>query len=127
MAIEETWRGHPMIDEPTHLWIIAACLVAAAFLLGGAVAGHRRPSAASGHAAVAAGLAVAVLIVAGVVRRLWLAREGVPYGVARLWCLGAVAALLLSAAGSLLGRRLSTQTHGPAQFGNREDPGRTAP
>ena len=65
MAIEESWHGRPMIDEPTHLWIIAACLVVAAFLAGGVVAGHRRPSAAPGLATVAAGLAVAVLVLAG--------------------------------------------------------------
>ncbi len=110
MAIEESWHGHPMIDEPTHLWIIAACLVAASFLAGGVFAGHRRPFAAPRHAVVAAGLAVAVLVVADVLRRLWLAHKGVPGGVVGLWCLGAVAAFLLSAAGSLLGRRLATDS-----------------
>jgi hypothetical protein len=108
MAVEESWHGHPMIDESTHLWIIAACLVAAAFLAGGVFAGHRRPVAAPKHATVAAGLAVAVLVAADLLRRLWLAHKGVPAGVAELWCLGAVAAFLLSAAGSLLGRRLAT-------------------
>jgi hypothetical protein len=49
-----------MIDEPTHLWIIATCLVAAAFLVGGVVARHSRPSAAPEHATAAASLAVAV-------------------------------------------------------------------
>ena len=108
MAVEEDWHGRPMIDGPTHLWIIAACLVAAAFLVGGAVAGRRRPSAAPEHATAAASLAVAVLFVAAVLRRLWLVHEGVPVGVVRLWFLGVVAALFLSAAGSLLGRRFTT-------------------
>jgi peptidoglycan/LPS O-acetylase OafA/YrhL len=111
MAVEEDWHGRPMIDEPTHLWIIATCLVAAAFLVGGVVAGHRRPSAASEHAMAAASLAVAVLLVAAIVRRFWLAHEGVPVGVVGLWCLGVVAAVFLSAAGSLLGRWLTTDTH----------------
>jgi len=111
MAVEEDWHGRPMIDEPTHLWIIAACLVAAAFLVGGVVAGHRRPSAAPGHATAAASLAVAVMLVAAILRRLWLAHKGVPIGVAGLWCLGVVAGLFLSAAGSLLGRRLMTDRH----------------
>ena len=108
MAVEEDWHGRPMIDEPTHLWIIATCLVAAAFLVGGVVAGYRRPSAAPEHATAAASLAVAVLLVGAILRRLWLAHEGVPVAVAGLWCLGVVAALFLSAAGSLLGRRLIT-------------------
>ncbi len=111
MAVEEDWHGRPMIDEPTHLWIIATCLVAAAFLIGGAVAGHRRPSAAPEHATAAASLAVAVLLVAAILRRLWLAHEGVSVDVAGLWCLGVVVALCLSAAGSLLGRRATTDAH----------------
>ena len=111
MAVEEDWHGRPMIDEPTHLWIIATCLVAAAFLVGGVVAGHRRPSAAPEHATAGASLAVAVLLVAAILRRFWLAHEGVPVGVVGLWCLGVVVALLLSAAGSLLGRWLTTDTH----------------
>jgi len=111
MAVEEDWHGRPMIDEPTHLWIIATCLVAAAFLVGGAVAGHRRPSAAPEHATAAASLAIAVLLAAAILRRLWLAHEGVPVGVVGLWCLGVVTALFLSAAGSLLGRWLITDRH----------------
>jgi peptidoglycan/LPS O-acetylase OafA/YrhL len=111
MAVEEDWHGRPMIDERTHLWIIATCLVAAAFLIGGMVAGRRRPSAAPEHATAAATLAVAVLVVAAIVRRLWLAHEGVSVAVAGLWCLGVVVALSLSAAGSLLGRRLTTDAH----------------
>ena len=34
MAIEEDWHGSPMIDQPSHLWIVAAALVAGAFLVG---------------------------------------------------------------------------------------------
>ena len=112
MAVEEDWHGRPMIDEPTHLWIIATCLVAAAFLVGGVVAGHRRPSAAPEHATAAASLAVTMLLVAAILRRLCLAHEGVPVGVVGLWCLGVVAAIFLSAAGSLLGRRLTADAHG---------------
>jgi peptidoglycan/LPS O-acetylase OafA/YrhL len=110
LAVEEDWHGHPMIDQPTHLWIIAVCMVAAAFLLGGAIAGLRRPLAALRHATVAASLAAAVLLVAAVLRRLWLSHEGVSGSVARLWCLGVAVALILSAAGSLLGRRLTIDT-----------------
>jgi len=110
LAVEEDWHGSPMIDQPSLLWIIAASVVAATFFVGGAVAGYRRPCAAVTHATAAAGLTVAVLLVCAVSRRLWLAHEVVPIAVAWLWCFGAVAALLLSAAGSLLGRRLTTGT-----------------
>ena len=108
LAVEEDWHGSPMIDQPTHLWIIAACLVGVAFLVAGVIAGYRRPRSAPIHATAVAGLALAVLVVGAVLRRLWLAHEGVPSGVARLWCLGVVVALLLSAAGSIVGRRMTT-------------------
>ena len=108
LAVEEDWHGRPMIDQPTHLWIAAACLVGAAFLVAGAIAGYRRPRSAAVHATAVAGLALAVLLVGAVTRRLWFAHEGVSTSVVRLWCLGVVVALGLSAAGSLLGRRITT-------------------
>ncbi|MGA2528729.1 MAG: hypothetical protein ABSG36_06140 [Acidimicrobiales bacterium] len=106
MALEEDWHGHPML-ESTHLWIVPGCLVAAAFIFGGALAGHRRPSAATKHATLAASLAVLALLGAALARRLWIAHEGVPGGVVRLWCLAVGTALVLSATGSVLGRRLN--------------------
>jgi hypothetical protein len=108
LAVEEDWHGSPMIDQPTHLWIGAAGLVGVAFLVAGVVAGYRRPRSAAIHATAVAGLALAVLVVGAVFRRLWLAHEGVSTGVARLWFLGVVVALLLSAAGSIVGRRMTT-------------------
>jgi hypothetical protein len=105
MVVEEDWHGHPMIEQPNHLWVIAACLVAAAFLIGGAVAGHRRPSAAIRNATVAASLAVLVLLVGALIRRLMVVHEGVPGRVVQFWCMGVVTALVLSALGSLFGRR----------------------
>jgi len=107
MAVEEDWHGRPMIDGPTHLWIIAACLVAAAFLVGGAVAGRRRPSAAPEHATAAASLAVAVLFVAAVLRRLWLVHEV----CLSVWCdcgSWSCGGPLSECGGSLLGRRFTT-------------------
>jgi hypothetical protein len=113
LAVEEDWHGRPMLEQPHHLWIAAAFLVVAAFVLGGAVAGYRRPSAAAAHASAAAGVAVGVLLVAAVSRRLLVAHNGVPQAVVQLWFLGVVAAVLLSAAGSQLGRRLALRAAGP--------------
>ena len=109
MVVEEDWHGRPMIDQPTHLWIIPACIVASVFLLGGAVAGFRRPTAAVAHAIAAASLALAVLLLGAVSRRLWVVGEGVPIAVVGLWCLGVLWALVLSAIGSLLGRWLTIE------------------
>jgi uncharacterized membrane protein len=107
MVVEEDWHGHPMIEQPNHLWVIAACLVAVAFLIGGAVAGHRRPLSSTRNATLAASLAVLVLVVSALFRRLIVVHEGVPGRVVQFWCMGVVTALVLSALGSLLGRRRS--------------------
>jgi hypothetical protein len=108
MAVEEDWHGRPMIDQAGHLWLAAAFLVVVAFLTGGALAGYRRPSSPTIQAAAGAGLALAVLVVGAVARRLLIAHDGLPVDVAQLWCLAIVAAMLVSAVGSLIGRRLAT-------------------
>ena len=106
MVVEETWHGHPMIDQPSFLWVVPACLVAVSFLLGGAVIGHFRPSSALRPAIGVGAIAVLVLVIAALCRRLWVVHEGVPGAVLRLWCIGAVAGFILSATGSFLGHRL---------------------
>jgi len=110
MIVEEDWHGRPMIDQPNHLWVIATCIVAAGFVVGGGLAGRRRPASAARHATVAASLSVVVLLVGALSRRLWVVHEGVPGKVVQLWCLGVVGALVLSAVGSAIGRRQGSHT-----------------
>lgn len=44
LALEETVGGRPMIDQPGHLWVIPAIVVALAFVAGGRVAArHNNP------------------------------------------------------------------------------------
>jgi len=107
MAVEEDWHGRPMIDEGTYLWIVPAVLVASAFLFGGALAGYRCPSIAVPRAVATASLALTILLICAVFRRLWVAHEGVPIPVVRLWCLGVVVVFILSSIGSLCGRQLA--------------------
>jgi hypothetical protein len=107
MIIEEDWHGRPMIDQSTHLWIIAGSIVAAAFFCGGALVAFRRPSAPTRYAVATGLVAVAVLLIGGLSRRLWLVHENVPAPVQHLWLLGVIAAVTLSIAGSLLGRQLT--------------------
>jgi hypothetical protein len=107
MIIEEDWHGRPMIDQSTHLWIIAGCIVAAAFFCGGAIVAFRRPSAPTRYAAATGVVAVVVLLIGGLSRRLWLVHENVSVAVQHLWLLGVVAAVTMSIAGSFLGRQLS--------------------
>jgi hypothetical protein len=110
MIVEEDWHGHPMIEQPGHLWIIPASIVVAAFLLGGAIAGYRDPSRAVPNSAWAGGVAVVVLLLGAGARRIWVAHS-MSFAVGRLWCLGVAAALVLSVAGSLVGRLLKTSAH----------------
>jgi len=74
MIIEEDWHGWPMIDQPTHRWIIAGCVVAAACYSGGAIVAFRRPSAPTRYAAATGILAVALLVIRGLPETLARAR-----------------------------------------------------
>ena len=106
MTIEENWRhGRPMIDQHTLWWIAAAVVVLGAFFLAGLVLGYRRPASAAVDSAVAAGLAVAVLLVGAMYRRVWVVHEGTPEIVLKWLVLGAVGAVAASLYGSRLGRR----------------------
>jgi hypothetical protein len=110
MIIEEDWHGHPMIEQPGHLWIIPASIVTVAFLFGGTVAGYRSPSTAVLNATLAASIAVVVLLLGAGARRVWVVHS-MSIAVGRLWCLGVAAALVLSVAGSLFGRLLRARAH----------------
>lgn len=107
MAVEEDWHGHPMIDQSSHLWIVFACIAAASFVGGGAFAGIRRPERAAVNATASSVLALVVLVAADLCRRLLVVHDGMPVAVVRLWLIGVLTALALSATGSLLGRRLA--------------------
>ncbi len=107
MIIEEDWHGRPMIDQSTHLWIIAACLVAGAFFIGGAVVAFRRPSAPTRYAAATGVVAVGTLLLGALYRRIWMAHEHISQPVQHLWILGVMVALAMSLAGSVLGRLLT--------------------
>ena len=67
----------------------------------------RRPSARTRYAATTGVLAVAILLSGALYRRFWVVHEVIPTPVQCLWFAGVVAAVVLSLAGSLLGRRLT--------------------
>jgi len=92
-----------MIDDHDHLWLVPASLVAIAFFAGGVMAGARRPRRATTCAAAVAGLANGVLVAGALWRRVWIVHESVPAAVVRLWCSGALATVILSVLGSVLG------------------------
>jgi hypothetical protein len=106
MILEEDWHGRPMIDQPTHLWILAASLVAGAFFAGGAVVACLRPSAPTTSAVATGVLAVGILLIGAMYRRLWVVHEFIPRDVELLWLAGVLAAITMTLVGSLLGRQL---------------------
>jgi len=108
LIVEESWHGHPMIDDPNYLWLIPALLVALAFWLGGALVGFRSPRRGLLRAVVAACLALAALMLADLFRRCFVVHQGLPQpAVLRLWLLGVAAALTVSVIGWVFGRRWS--------------------
>jgi hypothetical protein len=109
MVVEEGWHSRPMIDEGTHLWILPAFLVAAAFFLGGAFTGFRRPSSAVSLALAVASISLVTLLLGAVVRRVWIVHEGTQNAVLFLWFLGVTGAITLSVIGSCIGRRLANR------------------
>jgi hypothetical protein len=69
LAIEAA-KGNELRGEESSLWVLGALAVVAAFLIGGGIAGARRPETAIGHSVAAAALALIVLVVVAIARRL---------------------------------------------------------
>lgn len=114
LVVEESWHGHPMIDDPNYLWLIPAILVALAFWFGGALIGWRSPRKGMDRTVIAACLALAVLIVGDLVRRCFVVHQGLPQAaVLRLWALGVAAAIVMSVTGWFLGRRCAPGQQDP--------------
>jgi hypothetical protein len=108
LAIEENWHGRPMIDQPGHLFVVPLVVTAAGFLVGGAIAGRRRPRlpAALCNGAGVGLVASAVLTVADVLRRLGH-HERLSAPVGRLWLETAALATVLAALGGALAQQWS--------------------
>jgi hypothetical protein len=100
LAIEEDWHGRPLIDQPHHKWVLPAIVVAAALVIGGAIAASRLRWWLEGalHGAVVGAVSSGLLVVADVIRRHELHKFANP-GVTRLWVVAAVAATILGAIG----------------------------
>lgn len=110
LVVEEDWHGRPMIDQPTHLWVIAAALVVIAFLFGGVMTGYRRRTSPALYALISGCLSVTILLGSAIFRRLFLIHDGAPKAVLLLWCVGGIAAILTTVLGSLIGRGLGMRS-----------------
>ncbi len=103
LTLEEDWHGRPMIDQPSHLFVLPLLVAAAGFCLGGGIAGQRaaRFAAALWHGAVVGAAASVVLVAADVLRRS-AHHERLSAPVGRLWLETAVLATVLAALGGAL-------------------------
>jgi hypothetical protein len=103
-----------MIDQPGHLFVLPLIVSAAGFLVGGAIAGRRRPGlpAALRNGAGVGVAASALLVLADVGRRLGH-HERLSTPVGRLWLETAALATVLAALGGALAQQWSTDRSTP--------------
>ncbi len=100
LVIEEDWHGRPMIDQPGHLWVVPALVVAAAFALGGALGARGLVELwrALWHGLLVGVVSAGLLFLADVVRRA-MADQVTPRGVWRLWIEGVAVSVVLASLG----------------------------
>lgn len=117
LALEESWHGTPLIDQPHHKWVVPAVVVAVAFVIGGVIAASRRLWWLDGslHGLAVGVAAAAILLVADAIRRHGLHKASNP-GVVRLWVVAAIAACLLGAIGGAF-RPWDNRKHVPTPTG----------
>ena len=107
----EAVKGDDLAGEESSIWAVGALAVVAAFVIGGGIAGARRPETAIGHSAAAAALAFVVLAVVAIVRRL-ADGAGLPAAVDATLVLLAVVCLSMGILGGYLAMRVRTHQAG---------------
>jgi hypothetical protein len=110
----EAVKGADLAGEESSLWLLGALAVVAAFVIGGGIAGARRPETAIGHAVAAGAVAFIVLVVVAIVRRL-IDGLGLPADVAATFVLLAVVCLSMGILGGYLAMRVKTHRAGRRQ------------
>ena|ERR1700728_725792 len=103
LAIEESWHGRPMIDQPGDLWVLPTLVVAAAFALGGAIGARRAAQLwkALLQGLTSGALAAGMLLVADVVRRA-MHHRAMSEGVLRLWIEAALLSIVIASLGGAI-------------------------
>ena len=107
----EAVKGDDLAGEESSLWLLGALAVVAAFVIGGGIAGARRPETAIGHSVAAAALAFIVLVVVAIVRRV-LDGSGLPASVAATFVLLAVVCLSMGVLGGYVAMRVRARQAG---------------
>jgi hypothetical protein len=101
----EAVKGDDLAGEESSIWALGALAVVVAFVIGGGIAGARRPETAIGHSVAAAALAFVVLVVVACVRRL-ADGAGLPAAVGATFVLLAVVCLSMGILGGYLAMRV---------------------
>lgn len=96
LAIEESWRGHPMIDSGKPIWIPFAAWAAAAFALGAGLVADTRRDTSIGRGVLLGMVMTLVLVACDLFRRFTLVGEGISFAVVRLLIIASVGAIALS-------------------------------
>jgi hypothetical protein len=107
----EALKGDDLAGEESSIWALGALAVVAAFVIGGGIAGARRPETAIGHSVAAAAVAFVVLVVVAILRRL-VDGAGVPAAVGASFVLLAVVCLSMGILGGYLAMRVRTHQAG---------------
>jgi hypothetical protein len=107
LAIEAA-KGDELRGQESSLWVLGALAVVAAFVIGGGIAGARRPETAIGHSVAAATLAFILLVVVALVRRL-VAGPDLSGATAAAFVLLAVVCLSMGVLGGYLSMRVKAQ------------------
>jgi hypothetical protein len=103
---EELWRGRPLIDQPGKLWIVPGVIMAIGFFVGGSIGGrHRRHAGgAFNQGLVIAGLTLALIFMADMIRR-GILHAPLNLTIIGVWCACAAGGLLVSGLGGVSARR----------------------
>ena len=96
LAVEESWRAHPMIDSGTPIWIPFAVWTAVAFVLGAALVADTRRGASIGRGLLLGIVMTIVLVACDLFRRFTIVGEGISFGVIRLLLIASLGAIALS-------------------------------
>jgi hypothetical protein len=104
LAIEAV-KGDDLAGEESSIWALGALAVVVAFVIGGGIAGARRPETAIGHSVAAAALAFVVLVVVACARRL-VDGAGLPSAVGATFVLLAIVCLSMGILGGYLAMRI---------------------
>jgi predicted permease len=104
LAVEAA-KGDELAGEESSIWVVGALAVVAAFVIGGGIAGARRPETAISHSVAAAALAFLVLVVVAIVRRL-IDGSGLPADVGASFVLLAVVCVSMGVAGGYVAMRV---------------------